>query len=120
MKYLLILAVLVFFTSGCASTPEQMKLHDFAHADILNAAKIADANGFPARAGVWRSFDTLLTAAEAQVAACKAALAGLAPKQIEGDGVFTLIELGAEKVGGGIPASVKITCEPIVIPTGLL
>lgn len=104
-----------------AAAPAQT-LKQFTHADLLAAAKYAEDHGFPARAGMWKAIEYQLTAAENQVAACKAAIAASVPsRQLDGTvGLATLIEMGAEAVATGIPASVKANCEPIVLPAGLL
>lgn len=97
-------------------------LKTLTHEDLQAAAAYATAHGYPARAAMWQAIETQLTAAENLVAACKAAIAGAlpAPSTAGPVGVFTLVEVGAEAVAQGVPASVKANCEPIVVPTGLL
>ena len=133
MKILAILFCL--FLAACASTPAQTPatptaapappaptLKTITHADLQAAAAYATAHGFPARAAMWQAIEAQLTAAENQVAACKAAIEAAlpAPTGIAPAGVFTLVEMGAETVGQGFPASVTINCAPIPIPVNLL
>lgn len=136
MKTLISTLAIVALLAGCASAPPasqpiaavpaaapvKQSLATITHGDLKAAADYATAHGYPARAAMWIAFDTQLTAAEAQVAACKAAIeASLPQRQPSGMvGAFTLIEMGAEAVATGVPASVKANCEPIVLPSGLL
>lgn len=128
--------------AGCASTPQSSStapaqsatapavgavgttsLKTLTHADLQAAAKYATDHAYPARAAMWQALEAQLTAAENQVAACRAAIDAAMPKPSKSGevvGMFTLVEIAAEAVGQGVPASVKINCEPIVIPTGLL
>lgn len=118
MKYLICLFA-AFLFSACASaqTPpgldlSKLPLSKFTHADLKNAASIAAANGYPARAAVW-------TAVEAQLTACETAIAAAAPKFPSAGstvGAATLLELGAEGVGQGIPANVLLNCSAITLP----
>lgn len=90
----------------------KLPLAKFAHADLQNAAAIATANGYPARAAVW-------TAMDAQLTACEAAITAAAPKLPAAGtttGAATLLELGAEGVGQGIPANVVLNCSAITLP----
>lgn len=109
-KVLLLIAVVALALAGCAGTP----ISDFTHADLQNAAKIAETNGYPARAAVWKANDQFLAAAEAQVKACKDALAAAKPSGSSGTmGLATATELAAEAVAAGIPAAVKANCAPL-------
>lgn len=125
-----LLAILILALAGCstnppASSPASPKalpkldiasqpLAKFTHDDLTSAAAYATANGYTARAAVW-------TAIDAQLTACENAISSFGPKtKPAATGVFTLIEVGAEAVGTGIPAAIKINCEAIVIPGGLL
>lgn len=90
----------------------KLPLSKFAHADLQNAAAIAAANGFPARAAVW-------TAMDSQLKACEAAISAAVPKLPPAGsttGAATLLELGAEGVGQGIPANVMLNCSAITLP----
>ena len=113
-KFLTLVTVLLgAVLAGCAGTP----ISQFTHSDLQNAAKIANANGYPARAAVWTADDQLLTAAESQVQACKDAIAALKPSSPGGTiGVATATELAAEAVAAGIPPAVKANCEPLPLP----
>ena len=115
MKYLVIFCVAML--AACATPIETTKLSQFTHADLQNAAAIATANGYPARAAVWTSNDQLLTAWEKQIDACNQALLAAKPKSPSGTvGLATATELAAEGIGTGIPASVKLNCEPLPLP----
>lgn len=113
--------------SGCATTPKPLdftatKLAVASHADLTAAAQRATANGYPSRAAFWTAVDGLLTAQEAQANACEAAINAALPKTtgtIAFAGPADALEGAAEAVGSfsGIPASVKITCEPLPIPS---
>lgn len=136
MKLLISILLAGIFLAGCASTPPAAtsntaapapapttSLKTLTHADLQAASKYAIDHGFPARAAMWQAIEAQLTAAENQIAACKAAIEAALPKPSASGGpvgVFTLVEIGAEAVGQGVPANVRINCEPIVIPTGLL
>ena len=120
--------------AGCATNPTTgqvtLKTVDFtatklavaSHADLQAAAVRATKNGYPSRAAFWTAVDGLLTAQEQQANDCEAAIAAALPKQT-GAATFAgpadALEAGAEAVGSfsGIPASVKITCEPLPIPS---
>lgn len=107
--------------SAPAATP-LAKLKQLTHDDLKAAAAYATAHGYPARAAMWTAIETQLTAAEGQVAACKAAIEAALPKP-SADGVVglaTLTEIGAEAVAQGVSAAVKANCEPIVVPSGLI
>ena len=102
-----------------ASTPT---LQQVTHTDLLAAAARATKANYPARAQMWMAIDTLLTAQETQAAACLAAIKAALPTpgslpQVAG--AFDGIEAAAEAVGNfqGIPAVVKLNCEPLPIPT---
>ena len=106
-------------TSAPAAKPD---LAAVTHADLTAAAARAMKNGYPARAQMWTAIDTLLTAQESQAKACLAAIKAALPQPGSAPqvaGAFDGIEAAAEAVGNfqGIPASVKITCEPLPIPT---
>lgn len=94
------------------------KLMTFAHEDLLNAAKYATDNGYPARAAVYMALDAQRTAVANQIIACKSAIAAALPSSPPSGtvGAFTLYEIAAERVGQGIPASVRINCGAIVLP----
>lgn len=102
--------------SACAGAQSldlsKLPLSKFTHADLQNASAIAKANGYPARAAVWSAMDL-------QLSACEAAIAAAAPKLPPAGsttGAATLLELGAEAVGQGIPAAVTINCGAIALP----
>lgn len=110
-KSLLVLSLLPL--AGCAGTAAS----NFTHADLQNAAKIATANGYPARAAVWTADDQLLTAAEKQVQACRDAISASKPTAPSGTvGIATLTELSAEAAARGIPAAVAANCAPLPLP----
>lgn len=126
------LAIALF--AGCATNPTTgattlkpvdfttTKLATASHADLTAAATRATANGYPSRAAFWTAVDGLLTAQEAQANACEAAIAAALPKATGAPsfaGPADALEATAEAVGNfsGIPASVKITCEPLPIPS---
>ncbi len=132
MIRLLLIAVLL---SGCASPPKPVEpqapdqpgtrpaasLKELTHADLQAAAAYAEKNGYPARAAKWRALETLLTASEGLVAACKAAIASDLQKPLETHpGPLTLLEVAAERVAQGISPSVRANCEPIPLPVHLL
>ena len=130
MKRLLALLCLTLL-AACATQPAatapvapgaKPDLAQVTHADLQAAAARATKNGYPARAQMWTAIDTLLTAQENQAQACLAAIKAALPTpgslpQVVG--AFDGIEAAAEAVGNfqGIPASVKITCEPLPIPS---
>lgn len=110
-----LIAVTLFSLAGCANAQvdlSKLPLSKFTHADIQNAAAIATANGYPARAAVWAAIDAQLTACEGAVAAALPKL----PTAGATVGVATLAELGAEGVGQGVPANVLLNCSAIVLP----
>lgn len=134
------LATILIFTllTGCNSVPvtpdvpRETKpispktaladLKQLTHADLQAAAAYADKNGYPARAAMWTALEAQLTAAEAQVKACADAIrAALPTGGLQAPaGAFTAIEMAAEAVGQGVPASVRINCAPIPLPAHLL
>lgn len=106
-------ALLSFLLAGCASSP----IVQFTHADLQQAASIATKNGFTARAQLWNSYDQLLTAAEAQAAACKAAIiASVSSFPTSSVGLATIAELQAELAVGGTAAAVHAACQPMPLP----
>jgi hypothetical protein len=122
-KILFVLASLfvLSLTSGCAllggstgtaTDLSNLPLVKFTHTDLQTAAAYATANGFPARAAVYQAIEIQLTA-------CEQAIAAVGPKTVPNGtvGAFTLFEMGAEAVGQGIPANVKINCGAITLPT---
>jgi len=118
MRYLVVLALML---AGCATPIENTDVSKFTHADLQNAAAIATANGFPARAAVWTANDQLLSAWEKQIDACNQAILGMKPPTTGGTvGVATATELAAEAVGSGIPPAVKLNCEPLPVPNMLV
>lgn len=121
-----IILLLVVLLAGCTTAAgiqpigtvdiASKPLPKFTHADLLNAASIASKNGFQGRADFWTANDHMLTECENAISAAIPKL----PAAGQTVGAATLIELGAEAVGtAGIPANVKIKCEPIVLPSGL-
>lgn len=113
-QFLLIIAAAfaAFFISGCASFGTG-PLATATHNDLVAAAALATANGYPARAAVRLAID-------AQLTACEQAIAAAAPKApaITGAvGPITAAEMLEEAVGSftGIPATVKINCSPIPV-----
>lgn len=133
MKLPTLLAVALI--AGCSSTqpskPLEQKLAEFditktklsvsTHAGNKQAADYATKNGHPERAAWWLAIDGLLTANEQQANACAAAIQAALPKKPDlPDDVSPelALEMAAEAVGNfsGIPASVKVTCEPLPIP----
>lgn len=108
-------------TAGTASASTAQTLEQVTHADLQAAAARATKNGYPARAAVWTALDGLLAAQEAQAKACLAAIKAALPQPGSAPqvaGVFDGIEAAAEAVGNfqGIPANVKLLCEPLPIP----
>lgn len=132
MKRLIVVAV--FLLSACATAPTASTnpvadpavpaartLQEVTHTDLQAAAARATKNGYPARAQVWMALDTLLIAQENQIKACTDAIKNALPQpggipQVAG--IFDGIEAAAEAVGNfqGIPAIVKLNCEPLPIP----
>ena len=103
------------------TSPAAHSLKTITHADLQAAAAYATAHGYPARAAMWTAIEAQLTAAENQIQACKDAIKAALPSgQTAPAGVFTAVEMGAEAVGQGFPASVTINCTPIPIPVSLL
>ena len=101
-----VLATLVIICSGgCATAPgttpkaidlTQLSAAKFGHADLQNAAGLADKAGAPARAGVWRAKDALFIAIEQQASACLNAIAASAPVTTAAGGTVgaaTIVEL---------------------------
>lgn len=87
-------------------------LAKFQHADLLQAASIATANGFTARAAVY-------TALDAQVTACENAITAAVPKLPPAGttlGLATGYEITAEAVGEGIPPAVRVNCAAFPLP----
>ena len=114
MRYLVVLALVL---AGCATPVENTDVSKFTHADLQNAAAIATKNGYPARAAVWTANDQLLTSWEKQIDACNQAILAAKPTAPSGTiGIATATELAAETVGGGVPASVTLNCQPLPIP----
>jgi len=112
-----ILFAVIVLLAGCATPVENTQLSQFTHADLQNAAAIATANGFPARAAVWTANEQLLTMWERQIDACNQAILAMKPTSPAGTvGLATATELAAEAVGSGIPPAVKLNCEPLPIP----
>lgn len=119
MKRLILALALTASLGACASAPvgspstaiQNLPLAKFTHADLQTAAAYATGNGYPARAAVYTALDTQLTA-------CETALAAAAPKATPSGtvGVFTAFEVGAEAVGQGVPASVRINCSAVTLP----
>lgn len=90
----------------------KIPLVKIAHTDMLAAAAYAEGNGYSGRGAVWRAID-------AQVSACESAVAAAVPKLPAAGsvpGLATLYEVGAEAIGAGIPAAVRINCAAIVLP----
>lgn len=130
------IAIILCYITGCASSPPaaapsssaavstpKPTLRQFTHADAQTAMAYATAHGHPERAAVIQAWEGVLTAKEAQGAACKAAIAAAVPAPPPAGstvGVLTLGEIAAEAIGTGIPANVQITCEDIVVPLGML
>lgn len=127
MKRIIAIAIFALLT-GCNTAPvkqvdfTQTKIAVASHADLQAAAARATKNGYPSRAAFWTAVDGLLLAQEQQANACEAAIAAALPKAPAGGiqfaGPADALEAGAEAVGNfsGIPASVKIVCEPLPIP----
>jgi hypothetical protein len=107
-----LLAVLVITLAGCATIDlTQTKLAVATHADLLGAAQVYTNAGLPDRAAV-------VTAIDAQLTACEQAISAAIPKAptpIAGAGPLTLAAQASVAVGNfnGIPAAVKLHCEPI-------
>ena len=124
-----IIALLALLALAACSTTQlkpidftQTKLATVTHNDLQAAAKRAAANGYQPRADFWLAVDTLLTAQEKQATACAAAIEAALPKAPatgpQFAGAADALEAAAETVGNfsGIPANVKILCEPLPIP----
>lgn len=118
--------LLAALLAGCAAAPaidvSQTKLAIATHDDLLAAAKYATDHGYPARAAVWLAEDAKLTAIESQISACANAIEAAlprAPSATTPPTPFLGLEMAAEAVGSftGVPASVKINCEPFPIIT---
>lgn len=115
MKRIILLAVVsvAILLAGCATSVQlqNLPLAKFTHSDLQGAAAYATGNGFPARAAVYTALDTQLTA-------CETAISAAAPKAPPSGtvGVFTAFEVGAEAVGQGIPANVRINCSAVQLP----
>ena len=127
MRYAYALAAILGFgtMAGCSTVPKidftATKLATATHADLRAASARATVNGYPSRAAFWNAVDGLLSAQEQQANACEAAIAASLPKSpasVTFAGPADALEAGAEAVGSfsGIPASVKIVCEPLPIP----
>lgn len=99
---------------GKASVNDPVGISNFVVGDLTNAAALATANGFPARAAVYTGLATQLQACQAAVAAWKGSISAPSGPDV---GVFTLAEAAAEAVAQGIPINVKVNCEPITIPS---
>lgn len=100
----------------------QSKLAVATHNDLLAAAQYATDHGYPARAAVWLAEDAKLSAIESQISTCANAIEAALPKAPSLSTPLTPflgIEMAAEAAGSvtGIPASVKINCEPFPIIT---
>lgn len=125
---LLLLSSLALTACATAQTPGSPSLPAAAppsikqvtHTDLLAAAARATKNGYPARAQVWTAIDTLLTAQEAQIKACAAAIKAAlpTPSAPQVAGAFDALEAAAEAVGNfsGIPAAVKLNCLALPLP----
>lgn len=113
MKRYLILMLFPF--AGCATAVDltQTELAVATHSDLLAAASYAETNGYAARAAVWRALDAQLTACEKAITAAIPAR----PALPDGAGPIAMLEVAAEAAGNvsGVPASVKIACEPLPI-----
>lgn len=116
MRYLFVAPLL--FLAGCASLPlSQTKLAQFTHADLQHAAALANANGYPARGAVWTAYDTLLTAKEAQVDACKQAILDALQQKPTGTiGLATATELAAELAASGGSPAIHANCTALPLP----
>lgn len=105
--------LLCFVLAGCATSP----IDQFTHADLQQAAQLATKNGFSSRAQVWLAYDQLLTSAEQQAEACKAAIiASVNAFPTKSVGLATLAELSAEQTIGGTSAAVHAACQPLPLP----
>lgn len=91
----------------------KLPLAKFAHADVLNAAAIASANGYDDRAAVWKAFDGQITACENAITASIPHL----PTNTGTTGVATILEIGDEALGQiAIPTQVLVHCKSIALP----
>lgn len=125
-RALLIGAIACAMLSACATTGQPVdisttKLSVATHADLQAAAAYANAHGYAPVAAVYLADEGRLTAVEAQISACANAIAAALPAppaQSGTVGPITAFEMAREAVGSltGIPASVKIICEPLPIP----
>jgi len=116
---LLAVACLAVFLSACASINiAQTGLAKATQADLAAAAAYAQANGYPAVAAVYSAQAAQLTAINGQIQACLDAIAASKPKLPTASGnvgPILAFEMARETVGtfSGVPASVKLNCEPI-------
>ena len=128
----LLAAIAVIAMSACTTNPAtgklapidltQTKFSQATHADLMAAAKYATDHGLPAIAAVYAAQDQLGTAILQQINACNAAIAANMPQVVappSGAGPILAFEVAREAVGqiSGIPASVKLACEPITLPS---
>ena len=123
----LLFAIMLALVLGACATLKpvdvtQSKLAVATHADLLAAAKYATDHGYPARAAVWMAEDAKLSAIEAQINTCANAIEAALPKApalSSPPTPFLAVEMAAEAAGNvtGIPATVKINCEPFPIIT---
>lgn len=100
----------------------QTQFSQATHTDLLAAAKYATDHGLPAIAAVYTAQDQLGTAILQQINACNVAIAANMPQVVappSGAGPILAFEVAREAVGqiSGIPASVKLACEPITLPS---
>ena len=122
---LLFAVSLVAILSACASTTapsiSSSNLAHVTHADLQAAAGYATAHGYPEVAAVYMADDAKLTAINAQIDACLSAINASLPQQpapTGSVGPILAFEMAREAVGNfsGIPAKVKILCEPLPVP----
>lgn len=105
--------------TGCASINiAQTGLAKATQSDLAAAAAYAQANGYPAVAAVYTSQAAQLTAINGQIQACLDAIAASKPKLPTANGnvgPILAFEMARETVGtfSGVPASVRLNCEPI-------
>jgi len=135
LKIAVFLALSMLF-AGCASTITKdaatgavtvnvanAPLSVAAHSDLLAAAKYATDHGYPAVGAVYLSQDANLTAVEGQISACLQAIEDNKPKLPSAGstpvGPILAFEMAREAVGtfSGIPARVRVLCEPLPIPS---
>ena len=116
MKRLLALLCLTLL-SACATTVDltQTKLAVATHADLLGAAQVYTNANLPDRAAVVMAVDAQLTACEQAIGAA----IPKAPAPVAGAGPLTLAAQASVAVGSfqGVPAAVRLHCEPIPIIT---